>query len=330
MTFSNETLQFFNETLQLHSGASPALLIFKATAISFLIVLNILANSLTLIILWKCHEINSVTKVFMSSMTVSDLGIGFVFVPALAATVVDGWPFGDTLCSISGCFTGLFCYTSAMSLFSLTCERFLAVTRPFQHQTLMTVSRAYIISLGVWLLCLVGATLNGFLPGRSIYYSLRLNTCYMFPEDPLAADIVGTIFTLLFIILPFGLILLMFIRLFLLARFHAAKIAAQERAFGKKPDKKALMTFFIMTVCLSTGWAPLIIVSVYLNINGNISLWLMCFAELAAFSNSVINVLVYYLRNTAFRQTAKTLIVSHIPCIHSITETPVIPLDAIN
>ena len=192
----------------------------------------------------------------------------------------------------------------------------------------MTVSRALVISLGVWLLCLVGASLNGFMPGRSIYYAPSWHACYMYPEDPSAADIIGTIFTFLFIILPFGLILLIFMRMFLLARFHAAKIAAQERALGKKSDRKAIMTFVIMTACLSIGLTPFITVSVYTNIKGSVSLWLMCFTELAAFSNSFINVLVYYLRNAAFRETTKTLIVSRIPCMHIKSETPVIPLDA--
>ena len=332
MTFSNETLQFFNATKQLYSDSSRALLIFKATAIGVIIVLNILANSLTLIILWKCHKINSVTRVFMTSMTMSDLGLGLVLVPALVATIFDRWPFGEVLCSITGCLTGLFCYTSPMSLFSLTCERFLAVTRPFQHRALMTASRAYVISLGVWMFCLVGAALNGFLPGRSIYFSPGLHMCYMFIEDPSAADIEGAIFTLTFIAVPFGLILLMFIRLLLLARFHAAKIAAQERTAGKKSDRRALTTFVIMTGCLSIGWAPLITVALYINVNGSngsVLMWLLCVAELAAFSNAVINVLVYYVRNTAFRHTAKTLLVCRIPCIKIISETSSIPLDTL-
>ena len=50
----------------------------------------------------------------------------------------------------------------------------------------------------------------------------------------------GTLLVILFVIIPLGLTLAMFLRLYVLARSHATKIAAQERAVGKKSDKKAL------------------------------------------------------------------------------------------
>ena len=118
-------------------------------------------------------------------------------------------------------------------------------------------------------------------------------------------------------------------RLFVLARFHAAKIAVQMRAVARKSDKKAFTTFFIMTVCLEVGWTPLTTVFVHENMTRKeMSSWFACFAKMTAFFNTVTNVLVYYLRNTAFRQTAKRVTVSLIPCTNVAFDTPVIPLDS--
>ena len=313
----------------MHSDASPALLIFKATATGVIIVLNIFANSLTLVVLRQIREVNPVTRVFMTSMTLSDLGSGFGYIlPIFAATTVNAWPFGDVLCVVLGFFNIVFSFTSLISLLSVNFERFLAVTKPFQYQTLITVPKARMISIAVWLCAFVMAALNCFMPGRSIYYSPSMHACTTGPEDPSMVDIKGTVFILLFVIVPFVLTLAMFLRLFLLARFHASKIAAQERAVGKKCDRKAFTTFFIMTICLAAGWTPIVTLFVYENMTRKeISWWLMCVAQLMAFSNTITNVLVYYLRNTAFREAAKRVLVSRIPCV-VVFETPVIPLSS--
>ena len=321
----------FNETQQSHSGAPSALLIFKATVIGVIIVFNIFANSLTLVILSKVHEMNPVTKVFMISMTLSDLGWAFIFMTVLPSTAVDRWPFGAVFCSVVGFLAVLFATVTALSLFSVTCERFLAVTKPFKYNTLMTVPRARVISLCLWFVGITVAVLNGFMPRRAIYFYQKWHICTTGTENPSDVDIIGIVSVLLLGTVPFGLILAMFTKLFLLAKYHNAKIAAQERVVGqvgRKSDRKALTTFFIMTTCLTTWGFPVMTVFVYDYITKEeVSPWLTSLAELAAFSNTFINVLIYYLRNTAFRQTAKTLLISRIPCIKMTIETPVISLD---
>ena len=322
----------FNETQQLHSSAPSALLIFKATVIGVIIVFNIFANSLTLVILSKVREMNPVTKVFMTSMTLSDLGWAFIFMTILTSTAVDRWPFGAALCSFVGFLTVLFPIATTLSLFSVTCERFLAVTQPFKYNTLMTVPRALVISLGVWLIGITAAVLNGFMPGRAIYFSQIWHVCTPGTEDPSDVDILSTVSVLLFGTVPGGLILAMFTKLFLVAKYHNAKIAAQERVVGqvgRKSDRKALTTFFIMTIWLTTWGFPLNIVFVYDYITKKeVSPWLASLVQLAGFSNTFINVVIYYLRNTVFRQTAETLI-SRIPCLKMTIETPVISLDTV-
>ena len=78
-----------NETQQMYPGAPSSLLIFKGIMLSVLIFLSITTNSLTLLILHKCHEINPVTKVFWTSMTVADLSASFLCLPTIPAVAVD-------------------------------------------------------------------------------------------------------------------------------------------------------------------------------------------------------------------------------------------------
>ena len=124
MASFNDTLNstLFNQTRQMYLGASTSLLIFKGIMLSVLTLISISANSLTLLILHKCHEINSVTKVFLTSMTVADLLSAFVAVPTIPAVAVDRWPFGTTFCSITGSLNAGLFSRSMLSLLGVTFE----------------------------------------------------------------------------------------------------------------------------------------------------------------------------------------------------------------
>ena len=220
-----------------------------------------------------------------------------------------------------------------MSLISVNFDRFIAVTRPFRYPELINVPLAVVITLGsgIWLFAMSVSALNSFImPGRSAKYLQNVHACTVGPIDPTAVDKTGIVMVILFITVPLGLTLAMFLRLYVLARFHAAKIAAQEKAVGKKSSKKAFTTFFIMTVCLTAAWFPIATLHMYENLTRkSVSPWLGCFAHVAVTSNTVINVMIYYLRNTAFRQTAKRIVVSRFPNVDVAFQTPVIPLDSL-
>ena len=317
MASFNETLNStsFNETQQMYPGASTSLLIFKGIMSCVLTFVSIVANSLTLVILHKCHEINPVAKVFLTSMTVADLSAVFVCLPTIPAVAVDRWPFGTTFCSISGFVNAGAVNRAILSLLGVTFDRYLSVSRPYQYPTLMTVKRACVIILGIWLLATTGAT------GTYFEYSHYWHMCV--PSSKSNNINIHIILLLTLTCVPLLLISMMFIHLFLLARFHAAKIAAQERAIGKKSDRKAFTTFFIMTVCLFVQYVPCLIAYYAVTTRDGVYLWLVCFAQLLVHSSTISNVVIYYFRNTAFKQAAKRVIRSYMPCLG----TPVIPLN---
>ena len=215
----------------MYPGASTSLLIFKGIMLCVMTFLSIVANSLTLVILYKCHEINPVAKVFLTSMTVADLLAVFMYLPTISAVAVDRWPFGTTLCSITGFVNVGAVFRAILSLLGVTFECFLAVTRPYQYPTLMTVKRACAIILGIWLL-----TFTAAVSGISFEYNPYWHICLR----PSKINNIQIILLLTLGCVPLLLISVMCFHLFLLARFHAAKIAAQERAIGKKIRQESI------------------------------------------------------------------------------------------
>ena len=291
--------------------------IVKALVLSVILLTNIIANTLCICVLRRVSELNPVTKAFLINMTVSDLGTGLITCThIIGAIIVNDWPYGQVFCDMMGVCNILFSFTALMSLLNVNLERYLAVMRPFDYHRLITLGRARFTIGTLWATSLIIATLNVVLPGRVATFAPGLHTCTVGPVDLEKIDIGGSFLMCLFIIVPFTITLILFTRLFLLARFHANRIADLERstatvasAQNTKTQTKAFTTFFIMTMCLIFCYTPLVISFGYENITREeLPLAFVYLAEILTFSNSVSNVIIYYARNSTFRNTAKRLI----------------------
>ncbi|XP_072050909.1 beta-1 adrenergic receptor-like [Amphiura filiformis] len=301
-----------NETVKVNR-VIPILTLTKSMLLALIFTANIIGNTLCLLVIRRVREMSSVTRLFMTSMTLSDLCTGFFLcIPSFGASIVNRWPFGDIYCSINAISVVCFTVTTAISLLNVTIERFIAVTRPFQYHSLVTVRRARIVTIFVWMAAVGLSCMMSLLPGRTSTYSPYLHSCLGGPEDDEAMDIKGTIIIIVFIITPFSLTGGMFVRVYLLARKHAAQINAQTIApytKTRRSDKKAFETFFIMTICLTVFYSPLVAVFVYENLTrSDLPTPFVYLAEVMALSNSVWNFVIYYARNTAFKNTTKRLL----------------------
>ena len=115
---------------------------------------------------------------------------------------------------------------------------------------------------------------------------------------------------------PITLSLILFLRLYMISRAHVKRLSGQNRNTtwndNKLIERKTFITFFIMTICVTLCTVPNVFSNTYRNINGeDINYCFVCFAQLLYLANTIINVVVYYWRTVAFRETFKTLISNH-------------------
>ena len=115
----------------------------------------------------------------------------------------------------------------------------------------------------------------------------------------------------LLVALPIVTIIILSIKLYAVARKHAAQIEAQQRQFTNfKKDYKAAVTFFIVAGCFALAWLPNFVLSLYLaykNDISSVSPYLNYFVRLFMYCNSWWNVCIYYLRNRSFRSEARSM-----------------------
>ena len=298
-----------------------SLLSFKAVALGILIILNLCLNSLTLIVLRRMRELKPVTRVFLTSMTVADL-ISLVFhIPIFISTIVNEWPFGDIACkvtSLTGLMVNILYY---INLPMVTVERYIAVAWPLRYPSLVTVKRSRIAVLGVWSFALLMTIVGNFLAPHAQYVHVyhvcipssgsETTTYHTEKMSSKPLEIMGL---LIITSAPVALSLVLFLRLYKISRAHVARLGDQNRNVSWNTtvlsmERKTFITFFFMTICVTFCMIPNVVVSIFIQIDTNYNnYWFVCFAQLMYLANTIVNVVVYYWRTVAFRETVKKVI----------------------
>ncbi|XP_072041519.1 histamine H2 receptor-like [Amphiura filiformis] len=274
----------------------------------------IIGNSVNLIVLHRVKNFNEVTKTFMKSLAFADLGIGCVLnVLSIGAAAAGHWPFGDGVCGFYGVALVFLEPASLLTLVIISAERYLAVMRPFQYPSLLTLTRARIIVVIAWLSALIFALFYGPLLGRVAVYYHTFHMCFYDPADPTQLDIWGISSICIFVILPFVLIVCIYLRLYLVARRHARQIAdsGQQNQAHSSSESKRTITFLIITAGFAVAWTPFATSVLYANFAlKRLSPYLGFFCQVMYLSNSWLNVIVYYWKNRAFREELQKIIES--------------------
>ena len=285
------------------SASNPAsLLIYKATGFGVIMLLSFIFNCVSLVVLRRMREINAVTRVFLTSMTVADIAAIVLYTPLLISTIHDKWVFGETFCSVYAHLWFSIGTITYCGLPFVNLERFIAVVLPYRYPSLVTVSRSRGVVICTWSSSFAVSLILCF-HGQSVRYIPYYHVC--FPSTTNTLSIIFSMSSLLPIIVDLCLCGI----LCRVTRHHARQIDAQERIVNinsvNKLERKTFMTFFIMTACFTFCLVPQSIIMILYNLRTTEApnAWSACLAQQFALCNTMFNVLVYYWRTKAFRKS---------------------------
>ncbi|XP_030634314.1 cysteinyl leukotriene receptor 2 [Chanos chanos] len=110
-----------------------------------------ISNSAALFVFLFLIPKKTANTVFMTNLAVSDVGFSLTL-PFRLAYYFQGceWLYPDWLCRLCVFSFYLNLYTSVLFLTGLSVLRYLAVLKPFRNKTLVTVRRASLICLAIW------------------------------------------------------------------------------------------------------------------------------------------------------------------------------------
>lgn len=121
-----------------------------------IIFMTISGNVLVLVAVFVNSHLRSTTNYFIVNLAIADLLLGITVLPFSACLEVFGyWPFGYIFCDIWAATDVLWCTASIMTLCVISLDRYIGVTRPLQHSTILSEKRAFYIIILVWILACV-------------------------------------------------------------------------------------------------------------------------------------------------------------------------------
>ncbi|GFR98702.1 adenosine receptor A1-like [Elysia marginata] len=108
-------------------------------------------NAIVLAAILRTRRLHTVTNVFIGGLAVADIAVGLAVAP-LAALSFTGRPRNFYGCILVNSLILVFTNVSIFMLLAIAVERFIAIKKPFMYQRMLTLRRAIMINVAVWLL----------------------------------------------------------------------------------------------------------------------------------------------------------------------------------
>ncbi|KAM7326501.1 hypothetical protein ACRRTK_014979 [Alexandromys fortis] len=302
----------------LHQPQVAAIFISSYFLIFFLCMVG---NTVVCFIVIRNKHMHTVTNFFILNLAISDLLVGIFCMPiTLLDNIIAGWPFGSSMCKISGLVQGISVSASVFTLVAIAVDRFRCVIYPFKPK--LTVKTAFVTVVIIWGLAIIIMSPSAVMlhVQEEKYYRIRLgsdnetSTVYWCREEWPKQEMRRIYTTVLFATIylaPLSLIVVMY------ARIGASLFKTSARGPGKQRQepwhvskKKQKVIKMLLTVALLfiLSWLPLwtlMMLSDYADLSPNrlrvINIYVYPFAHWLAFCNSSVNPIIYGFFNENFR-----------------------------
>ncbi|XP_071973464.1 neuropeptide FF receptor 2 [Engystomops pustulosus] len=293
--------------------------------ISYLLIfiLCMLGNGVVCFIVLSSKHMRTVTNLFILNLAVSDLLVGVFCMPTtLVDNIISGWPFGNTICKLSGMVQGISVSASVFTLVAIAVDRFRCIVYPFKQK--LTISTAVVIIAVIWVLAIAimcpTAVMSDVKEDKHFLVILGINNqtrpvhwCREDWPNPQMRKIYTTVLFSNIYLAPLSLIVIMYARigitLFKSELNVENKNHQQQRHAVSRRKQKVIKMLIIIALLFILSWLPLwtlMMLTDYANLTENqyqiINIYIYPFAHWLAFFNSSINPIIYGFFNENFRR----------------------------
>ncbi|XP_023806960.1 trace amine-associated receptor 13c-like [Oryzias latipes] len=256
------------------------------------------------------RQLHTPTNILLLSLAVSDFLVGLLSMPVDILRKTSCWFLGDSLCSLFIYVSYIITSASVGVMVLISADRFVAICDPLHYPSRVTERRAKVCVCLCWL---ISALYNIILVKDELIQLGMHNSCY--GECVIIVDnITGTIDTVLTFIVPVFVIVVLYMRVFVVAvsqaramRSHVTAVTLQlsVAATTKKSELKAARTLGVLVIVFLLCFCPYYCYS----IAGSVLFDRFSeFVYYLFFFNSTINPLIYTLFYPWFRKAVKLII----------------------
>lgn len=275
---------------------------------TFLILLILGGNFLVIAAYFKNPRLRTGTYALLVSLALSDLLVGGVAIPIRIYGFINSWDVSVIFVLVYKAFDIFSAVASNLHLMAISFERFIAVSRPFYHQTLPVHPYA-VASIMSWSLGIVVALVH---PGNYLRndgdISLRLRLLEVYSVTLFALCFLG----------PLTIITIVNIGIFRIARVLIRRDPSQHgdiRQRRLRKERKAALTLLVMTGFFFIAWFPFFVVNMLylycltcLPSSINAQFLMVDIIKWLHYSNSAINPAIYAYRDIDVRRTFARLL----------------------
>ena len=281
--------------------------ILSSITFAFLAFVIVFVNGFCLNALRKSRSRKDIRIIFLKSLTTSDLFVGlfkalpFAILYGAQNTTFKRWTFMFAFSSTTMCFIA-----GSYSLLAVSFDRLIAIVWPLRYPSLVTRGRTKFIVIGIWIAAIANDDIH-----KPFIWSIAGMQSHQNYTIGSGFDHVSSIYIdIIFMCAPFVILVLIYSKLYFVARRHANFVASQHGSFSTLKNKttsiKAAKSLFIITASYLIAWSPTIGVQLYGIITTNeVPFGFDFMADILSCCYSIINPIFYYRRLDGIRKTTK-------------------------
>ncbi|XP_008303194.1 trace amine-associated receptor 13c-like [Stegastes partitus] len=272
---------------------------------SFLSLVTVVLNLLVIISVSHFRKLQTPTNILLLSLAVSDCLVGLVMTPGHILTQRPCWFLGILPCSLYHYTSFIITSASVGNMVLISVDRYVAICDPLHYPTRVTERR-----VKLWVcLCWLGSVLYNIL-----FIKAQLGSQYScYGECLLNVELIGGTVDLVFtFILPVSVIIVLYLRVFVVAvsqaramRSHTAAVTLQlsVNSSTKKSELKAARTLGIVVLVFLMCFCPYYCVSL-----AGGSEFYTFLVSCILYCNSCLNPVIYAMFYPWFRKAIKLIV----------------------
>ncbi|XP_046729970.1 trace amine-associated receptor 6-like [Silurus meridionalis] len=294
-------------------SVSPAVYILLYVCSAAVVLLTVCGNLLVIISVLHFKQLHTPTNMLVLALAVSDFLVGALLMPFMFIWMIEScWMFGRRFCTFFLLLGGVFLSLSIYNIALIAVDRYLALSNPFLYTNTISRRTMSIVIYANWCIWLVYVLAFFYFNGNFNTASLCPRECvYIMNEVWSVIDLVITF------IFPLSVIIILYSRVFLIAKKHATAIRELNNhtrpqtqkitSHSMKSERKAAK---VLGILVSVFLACLLPYFIYSLLGGVIELQLETFQKvlIVLYLNSTINPFIYALFYPWFRRCIKLII----------------------
>ncbi|XP_060739470.1 trace amine-associated receptor 13c-like [Tachysurus vachellii] len=294
-------------------SVSPAVYCLLYVCSAAVVLLTMCGNLLIIISILHFKQLHTPTNMLVLSLAVSDFLIGALVMPAMFIWTIEScWIFGRDFCIVFLWIGGVLMSLSIYNIVLIAVDRYLALSNPFLYTNTVTKRMMCIVVYFNWFVCLLYIMTIFFFNGKLMNFVMCPGECYYLLNE--VWYVIDLIFSFIF---PLSVIIILYTRVFVIAKKHATAIrelnnhtqpkAQKITSHSMQSERKAAKVLSILVSVFLSGLLPYLI---YSFLDNFIKLQTETFQKLVivAYLNSTINPLIYALFYPWFRRCMKLIV----------------------